>query len=479
MLIYTSMSLLQTVRNIAPYLESWLEYQRDWALIPGVQVAIRVEGELAASFALGLANEETGEQLTTQHLFRIASHSKTFTATAIFQLIEAGKLRLDDTAVHWIPELEGSPAAQYSVRELLGHQTGINRDGADSDYWQQKFNFPDKEALLELCRAKEVFAPNQHFKYSNMGYSLLGLIIEAASKMSYADYVDQHIVGPLKLNDLGAELPAERLKELATGHSKCLSSQDTRRTMSSCDTQAMAAATGFYGTAEDTSAYLTEHTFGREALISDSSKRLMQRKESEIKHPAQQWYGLGLMIADLGGRTVIGHSGGFPGHITKSWLDPQTGLSVSVLTNSLDGPAGLWATNIIHLIDLAHKTPDQESEDAANTKEITLDTFTGRFATSWGIFDIVDLNGRLVSIFPQGNPKMSATELSIDDANTLQPDAQAGFSAVGEAFTFQRDQQGQIESMRYGGATCLPYAKFREQEGLPKLNSTLLTSWTE
>ena len=70
------MSQFETVRALAPYLESWLESQRDWARVPGVQVAVRVNGELAASFALGVASEATGERLTPQYLFRIASHSK-------------------------------------------------------------------------------------------------------------------------------------------------------------------------------------------------------------------------------------------------------------------------------------------------------------------------------------------------------------------------------------------------------------------
>ncbi len=172
------MTLPTSVRALAAYLPSWLEYQRDLARIPGVQVAVRVHGELLASFALGVANEATGEPLTPAHLFRIASHSKTFTATGVFQLIEDGALRLDDPAGRWIPELHGSPAAGLTVRELLGHQSGINRDGADSDYWQQTHPFPDRDALIALCRADAVFAPNEHFKYSNMGYSLLGLILK-------------------------------------------------------------------------------------------------------------------------------------------------------------------------------------------------------------------------------------------------------------------------------------------------------------
>ncbi|UBV44132.1 beta-lactamase family protein (plasmid) [Deinococcus taeanensis] len=459
------MSLTDTVRALAPYLQSWLEHQRDLARVPGVQVAVRVNGELAASFALGVANEATGQPLTPRHLFRIASHSKTFTATAIFQLAEAGALRLDDLAGRWLPELADSPAAELTVRALLGHQSGINRDGADSDYWQQFHAFPGREALIDLCRAEAVFPPDQYFKYSNMGYSLLGLIIEAASGQSYEAYVAAHITGPLALTNLGPELPQAREPELAAGHSGRLAGTDPRRVLPSSDTRAMAAATGFYGTAEDVTAYLAAHALGRSELLTDASKRLMQRRESEIHRPVKRWYGLGFIIDRIGDRTVVGHSGGFPGHITQSWLDPESGLAVSVLTNCLGGPATEWATNLIKLIDLALNAPEK-SLDAPGTD---LNTFTGRFATDWGVVDIVNLGGRLVSLTPQGDPALSATELTVVDADTLMPTPEAGFGAVGEPFLFQRAASGDIEWMRQGGGRAWPVAAYRQRVGLAPL----------
>jgi D-alanyl-D-alanine carboxypeptidase len=450
------MSLLETVRQIAPYLESWLEYGRDYHRIPGVQVAVRVGDELAASFALGQANEDTGEALTTGHLFRIASHSKTFTATAIFQLVEAGKLRLDDTVGHWLPELADSPAADMTVRALLGHQSGINRDGADSDYWQQHHAFPDRQTLIDFARAEAVFPQNQHFKYSNIGYGLLGLIVEAAGGESYGDYVQAHITGPLGLTDLGAELPPEREVELATGHSARLSGNDPRRTVPSSDTRALAAATGFYGTAEALTAYWARHALGREGLLSDASKRLMGRRESEITKPTRRGYGLGLILDEIGERTLVGHSGGFPGHITQSWLDPRTGLSISVLTNTAGGPATEWAGNLIRLIDLAHRNPQKEADTAHD-----LDTFTGRFANAWGVFDIVNLGGRLVSLTPLGDPSASVTELTVQDADTLCPAPEGGFGSVGEPYHFQRGDDGEIQWVRQGGGRSWPLAAYR------------------
>ncbi|CAM3716598.1 serine hydrolase domain-containing protein [Deinococcus saxicola] len=455
------MSLLETVRQIAPYLEQWLEYGRDYQRIPGVQVAVRVGDELAASFARGTANEDRGEALTTRHLFRIASHSKTFTATAVFQLIEAGKLRLDDTAGHWLPELQDSPAAPLTVRALLGHQSGINRDGADSDYWQQMHAFPDRQTLLDFARADAVFPPDQHFKYSNIGYGLLGLIVEAAGGQSYGDYVQAHITGPLGLTDLGAELPPEREAELATGHSARLAGNDPRRTLPSSDTRALAAATGFYGTAEALTAYWARHALGREGLLSDASKRLMARRESEITKPTRRGYGLGLILDEIGGRGLVGHSGGFPGHITQSWLDPKTGLSISVLTNTGGGPATEWAGNLIRLIDLAHKNAGKEADTAYD-----LDSFTGRFANAWGVFDIVNLGGRLMSLTPLGNPSDTLVELTVQDADTLCPEPESGFGSMGEPYHFQRAENGEIQWVRQGGGRSWPLEAYRAGAGL-------------
>ncbi len=136
-----------------------------------------------------------------------------------------------------------------------------------------------------------------------------------------------------------------------------------------------------------------------------------------------RWYGLGFILETVGGRTLVGHSGGFPGHITQSWLDPETGLAVSVLTNCLGGPATEWATNLVRLIDLTVNPPARKDADAP---DVDLDSFTGRFATDWGAYDVVNLNGRLVSLAPQGDPGMSVTELTVVDADTLAPAPDVG-----------------------------------------------------
>jgi D-alanyl-D-alanine carboxypeptidase len=211
---------------LAPYLESWLDHQRRRARVPGVQAAVRVGDRLVLDTALGVADVSTGEPLTTGHLFRIASHSKTFTATAVLQLVEAGRIRLDDPIERWVPALAGSALAEVTVRELLGHQGGVVRDGRDCDHWQLLRPFPE---------------------------------------------------------------------------------------------------------------------------------RLMRRRESEIRaHGGEpQHYGLGVDLRTEGERELIGHGGGYPGHITRTWIDPAGQVVVSVLTNAIDGPADVLARGLLRLLDLA------------------------------------------------------------------------------------------------------------------------------
>jgi CubicO group peptidase (beta-lactamase class C family) len=92
----------------APYLESWPDHQRRRLRVPGVRAAVRVGDQLVLDTALGVADLTTGEELTPGHLFRIASHSTTFTATAVLQLVEAGRMRLDDPVAQWVPAPAGT-----------------------------------------------------------------------------------------------------------------------------------------------------------------------------------------------------------------------------------------------------------------------------------------------------------------------------------------------------------------------------------
>jgi CubicO group peptidase (beta-lactamase class C family) len=445
----------------APYLESWLEHQRRRLRVPGVQAAVRVGGRLVLDSALGVADVSTGEPLTPGHLFRIASHSKTFTATAVLQLVEAGRMRLDDPIAAWVPALTGSALAPVTVRELLGHQGGVVRDGRDNDHWQLLQPFPDEELLTRIAVAEgAVLARNEHFKYSNIGYSLLGLAIEAVTGTGYDAHVQSAVVDRLGLPDTSPEWDPARAGDYAAGHTGLLDGEDVRLTVPHVDTRAMAAATGFTSTARDLTAFGAAHVPGDTSLLTDESKRLMRRKESEIRaHGGEpRYYGLGLELRTLGERELIGHSGGYPGHITRTWIDPAGQVVVSVLTNAVDGPADVLARGLFALLDLALAAP----EDDARPPVTQLQRFPGRFANLWGHTDVALLGGRLVLLHPSApEPAEDHAELTVEGPDTLRLETVPGFGSPGETVEFSRAPDGSVERVRIGGISAWPEETFR------------------
>ncbi|HEV2360646.1 MAG TPA: serine hydrolase, partial [Acidimicrobiales bacterium] len=212
-------------------------------------------------------------------------------------------------------------------------------------------------------------------------------------------------------------------------------------------TGAMAAATGFTSTARDLVTYFSAHCIGDSRLLGDASKRRMQRPQwtqQEGDH-----YGLGLQLLDLkpGGRRLIGHSGGYPGHITKTWCDPADAVVVSVLGNAIDAPSVDLATGIFRMIDHATR-PDEAVPPHADGSD--LKEFTGRFECLWGAADIVALEGRLFYV-PLGasNPVDVLGELSIEGPTAARlSKARDGYTSEGELFDFVRDGDGNLERVR-------------------------------
>jgi CubicO group peptidase (beta-lactamase class C family) len=444
------------VLDAVRYFGTWVAFRQRYVQIPGVQAAVLYDDEMLLSTAHGEAELDTSTPLTTRHLFRVASHSKTFTATAVMQLVERGALRLDDPAGQWLPFLAATPLRDATLQDLLAHGAGVIRDGHDGDHWQLYRAFPD-EARLEAIGldGADVLPTNDRFKYSNIGYSLLGMVIAKAAGQPYHAYVREHIVDRLGLTDTGPEYEPARATEYATGYS-ALSYADRRIPIEHVDTGAMAAATGFFSTAEDLVRYAAGHFHGDERLLSDPSKRRMQRTQWTIRPESE--YALGFDVTEIGDRRVVGHGGGYPGHITNTKFDPVDRLAVSVLTNAIDGEAGLHATSLFRLIDLA-----TNPKEPPPTTEVDLDRFCGRFANLWGVRDVARLGGRLYQLDPTvDDPTHEPIALDVVDEQTLRMSVENSFASPGELLRYSFGDDG-VGSVRGGsGATAYPYDRFAE-----------------
>jgi CubicO group peptidase (beta-lactamase class C family) len=446
------------LREGVEYAGRWIDYQQQLHQIPGVVAAVRFGDELLLNSGYGFANLERQTPMTPQHIFRIASHSKTFTATAIMQLREQGKLRLDDRLGQHIPWLQGR-VAEATVRQALNHAAGIIRDGNEADYWQLDYSFPDQAGLQRLVGdGGDILAPNDTFKYSNIAYSLLGLVIEATSGAPYHEYVRRYIVERLGLPDTGPETNEQVRRRLATGYTP-YRPLFPRLPLPDVETGAMAAATGFYSTADDLCRYVSAHFLGNEELLSDASKREMQQGYWAIEQDDER-YGLGLGATTIGERHLFGHGGGFPGHSTKTWFDPKDRLAVVVLTNETAGRADALASGMVKIIDFALSRSARSDEQ----RDVLEERYTGRFYNLWGVMDVVRFGAELFALAPgDDDPVKDVTALDVVDESTLRISRTNGYSSPGETMRYVRDDSGKVTRVVSGGVSSFPLEIFLQR----------------
>ncbi|WP_417234421.1 serine hydrolase domain-containing protein [Arthrobacter sp.] len=459
--------------SVLAYAPQLLEHLRGSGRQPGFQMAVAVDGALVGACSGGYADVASGTRMDGDHQFRIASHSKMFTATAVLQLAEAGRLTLEDALADHLPELAGTDAAEVTVGELLSHSSGLTRDGTDSDFWVLGRPFPDRSTLVETAAHGRVIARHEHFKYTNVGYGLLGLVIEAASGLDYRSYTRRQLIGPLRLRHTGPDLDDGSVR-LATGYGSLTVAGEPytleRRTViEHVDTGALSSATGFYATAADVvrflSALLPEGPgrSGTGALLGEHSKRRMQRKVEPSGTPGRH-YGLGLILQDVHGHATFGHSGGYPGHLTRSWALPETGVALSVLTNAIDGPATSWGEQLIALATLAAREAPASYSGLAPRE---LARYTGRFAGLWGVQDIVELGGKLFCLDVGSAPDPATTEaLEVLDGSRLLSKDPNGFAGYGEELVFEFDDAGAAAFRGPGGMRMVRQADFAVPERL-------------
>ncbi len=292
---------------------------------PGVAYVV-VDGPALRSGAHGTVAKGSVRRVTPDTPFLIGSISKSFTALAVMQLVEAGKLRLDDRIAAYLPAFRGKASGSITIRQLLDHTSGYST--------VQGNRAPDRDDSALSAYAARVAAwplaspPGSRWQYSNTNYRILGALIEAVSNQTYAEYITAHILNPLEMRDsfVGNGNPPTGI---AIGHRPWFGG---KRAYDASRTSAVnAPAGGIFASANDLGRYLAMMIDGRDDILSARGKAMMLRPASD----AAPFYGLGWFIDPASG--TAWHDGLVPGTETLATLSPATGKAVAVLVNANGG----------------------------------------------------------------------------------------------------------------------------------------------
>ncbi len=434
------------------YIPRWLEFQMRQTELPGCVIAVAQRGRILLEQAFGHADQARGIPLTPRHRFRVASHSKSFTAAGIMKLRERGKLRLDDPAGRFVRDLHPQ-IARATIAQLLSHSAGLVRDGWDAGQWQDRRPFRSEAELRTDLKLAPVLEANTRFKYSNHGYGLAGLVIEAITHEPYRDWIKREIVDAVGLEETQPDVPLRRGTPMARGHSGKWPLG--RRTVIPGDnpTHGLAAATGFVSTAADLARFFNRLSPGaRGGVISPASRREMIRRQWREPHSSlERYYGLGIISGSIGDWDWFGHAGGFQGFITRTATLPARDLTISVLTNSADGLAHPWLDGVVHILRGFAKY-------GAPTRRLA--HWSGRWWSLWGAVDLVPVGDRVLVATPGFlNPLLDAGELAITGRDRGRIALAGGFASHGEQARLVRGGRGGVAELWLGGARLLPEAK--------------------
>jgi len=286
-------------------------------------------GKTITSGARGKADRETGTNNTLKTRFRIGSMNKMFTAVATLQLVERGKLSLDDTIGKILPDYPNpNVASKVKVRHLLSH-TGGTGDIFGPEFAAHRLELKTLRDYVTLYGARDLqFEPGTKWEYSNYGFLLLGVLIEKVSGKSYYDFVDDNIYKVAGMTDSGSQPESVPVANRSKGYMRdrfdIVSNEPTLPWRGT-------SAGGGYTTAADLMKFAG-------ALMSNKLMKAGTLAEATRPQFTMGDYGYGFQLGRPDEVRTYGHGGGAPGMNAILRVYPESGQSVIVLCN-LDSPS--------------------------------------------------------------------------------------------------------------------------------------------
>ena len=349
-------------------LDAFLREQIDALGLPGAAVAVVQHGKQVHSAAFGRA-DDSGRPMTVRTPVLLASTSKSLTAIAVMQQVEAGRLRLDEPVQTYLPwfTLDDSRSASITVRHLLHQASGMaSRDTAFEASLDQG---PEalEESVRALADAPLARTPGATFHYANANYNILGLLVQTVSGQPFGQYLEDHVFGPLDMAHSHPTRAAARGGNAAAGYSRWFGSF-WRQTDVPAPSSGMPSTT-LYSSAEDLGheliALLDGGRYGTAEVLLPASVETMFEPRVQVegsKEYAMGWYTRPLVESAGPGSAgpqkalarLLEHQGEWGNSHTYLGMVPSSGLGVALVINANDAaaPSRLKAidTNVLRIL---------------------------------------------------------------------------------------------------------------------------------
>jgi CubicO group peptidase (beta-lactamase class C family) len=319
-------------------------------LVPGVEICVRHHGATVFSKGFGLANIETATPVTPASVFRIGSITKQFTASAILQLAQEGKLSLDDTLAKYLPDFPN--ADRLVLRRMLSHTSGLGNYTQINPlvFLQDSRTDRSTTQLIEAMKPtsqKLAYEPGTAWRYSNTAYVLLGVILEQIEKQSYAEVMQHRLFTPLGLASTAVDDAATVVPNRASGYSSAARAPSGFVNASFIAMSFPGGAGNLRSTASDLCAWHAALLGGKvlqpaslkamltPATLNDGSLPALTDPKG-VKHDVRYGFGIGLDVID--GHPSIAHDGGIQGFVSHLESLTDVDLTIAVLLNTDGGP---------------------------------------------------------------------------------------------------------------------------------------------
>ena len=317
--------------------------------VPGLSVAVVENGEYEWAAGFGLADAENNAPASERTLFRLASISKSLTATAAMQLWEQGKLDLDSPVQKYCPAFPQKPWP-ITTREVMGHLAGIRHYKSDSRQDievgnTRYFENPIQGGLDFFKNDSLLSEPGKQFHYSTHGYTLVGCVIEGASTTKYVDFMRQNVFTPSGMEHTLADDRFAIIPYRSRFYRKTESG--TVQNADLLDSSYKIPVGGWLSSAEDMARF--EVAILNDKLIKHATRDVMWTPLKPSDEPANG-YALGWGTFSEDGVHYVAHSGGQQGTSTNFLLAPEQRAGVVVLSNMEDVPADDLSKEVLKIV---------------------------------------------------------------------------------------------------------------------------------